>query len=118
MASDDKTPPAKPPTTKRPVPEVQRDLDKAKARFREIHPKVELDNRRGNAHAETIRKRRDAWAKQNPGEAFDEVIAGFSLDPYESNIAIQEEFHGLHYEICRLEDELSIAVRDRAKAGA
>ena len=100
---------------KRTVDEIQRDLDKAKAKHAELHPKVEADNRRGNLVNAQNKRRFEEWQKRFPGEPFDEVVAGFSTSPYQFDDKLQSAFHAVHYEIATLEAERAAAMVDRAK---
>jgi hypothetical protein len=101
---------------KRPVAEIQRDLEKARAKHKELHPQVERDTKKGNAHNERIAAKMAEWKKLHPDEPFDEDDAGFDATPYAFNAAIQAEFHAIHYKIAQLEDELAVATKDRASA--
>lgn len=101
---------------RRSVAEVQRDLDAAMAKYNELHPKVEADTRRGNAHNERINQKTQEWKKLHPGEEFDEIDAGFDATPYAFNEDIQREFHAVHYTIAQLKSERDAAIADRVKA--
>ena len=121
MPSEDKTPAtpaAKPPRTRS---AIVHDLEAARARFRELHPRVEQMTAKINKQNARIEQKKNKWRVDFPDEPFDPYHYEPPMIPIKQDDELQEEFYALHYVIAGFEDELAaltkatVAVRTEAR---
>jgi hypothetical protein len=108
---EDAPAPASAPTKpgKRPVADIQRELDAAKAELQDMMPMVEGDTTKIRNQAGRIEAAKVQWKMDHPDEPFDPDIAGVNLRPFKGNADLQKAFHRQHYVVARLENELKDA---------
>lgn len=94
---------------KRPIAEIQRDLDAARAKLHEMHPLVEGDQRRIQNQANRIADAQAKWKVEHPDEPFDPDYFSPPMRPYEGGADLQKQFHKQHYVVAELEKELAAA---------
>ena len=122
MANEDKPTSPKPPTNPpRHRAAIMADLDAARARFRELHPRVEAMTAKIRKQQGRIEQKMNKWRVDFPDEPFDPNHYDPPMVPIKQDDELQEEFYALHYVIAGFEDELAaltkatVAVRTEAR---
>jgi hypothetical protein len=96
----------------RSIEHIQADLEDVKAQLAEAIPEIESDSAKQRRQLERIQAAKVKWGlTHEPDDPFDPSQFEPPMVPLKVDAKKQQEFHGLHYRIARLEAELVGAVK-------